>query len=91
MALLQLPNTFADESDVLWVCSALNCLEMKAWDLPPHFGAWCPGRAGNNPAYVSFFGNQFHEIPGVAVNIAIWARARAEWARDQLAILGAGL
>jgi hypothetical protein len=53
---------------------------MAAHDLPPHFGAWCEGKLGNNPAYVSFLPNALHKVPGVAVNTAFWAMRRASWA-----------
>ena len=61
---------------------------MAPHDLPPHFGAWCPGRLGNNPSYVTFLPNALHSAPGIAVNTAFWAMNRAQWANAMLASLG---
>jgi hypothetical protein len=63
-------------------------MEMAAHDLPPHFGAWCPGRLGNNPAYVTFLPNAMHSVGDIAVNAAFWALNRAEYANSMLASLG---
>jgi hypothetical protein len=59
--LLQMPHRLADERRLQQVCLQLNTMEMAAHDLPPHFGAWCEGGLGNNPAYVSFFPNALYE------------------------------
>lgn len=87
-ALLQMPHRIAEEDDLVRISATLNTLEMEAKDLPPHFGAWCPSTNGRTLAYVSFFGNPFHEVAGIATNIAIWAKCRADWANTQLAALG---
>jgi hypothetical protein len=39
-----------------------------------------------NPAYVSFLPNALHDAaPGITVNMALWASARAQWANITLA------
>ncbi len=86
--LLELPQQFPDEEKLQSICARLNTLEMAAQDLPPHFGAWCPGKLGTNPAYVSFFPNALHAVNGLAVNASFWALNRAQWAQAQLASLG---
>ena len=86
--LLQMPHRLRDERRLGQVCLQLNNMEMAAHDLPPHFGAWCPGKLGNNPAYLSFLPNPLHSASGIAVNVSIWAMARAQWANAMLASLG---
>ena len=86
--LLQLPHQVSDEESLQKICMQLNKLEMAADDLPPHFGAWCPGKNGNNPSYISFLPNGLHSAPGIAVNTAIWAMNRAKWANGKLAAMG---
>lgn len=88
LCLLQMPHQFDDQQPLHRVCAQLNRMEMAAQDLPPHFGAWCRGRLGNNLAYVSFLPNALHEVPGVALNFAIWAMHRAQWADAKLAAMG---
>jgi hypothetical protein len=63
-------------------------MEMAEDDLVPHFGAWCVGKLGNNPAYVSFLPNVLHRVSGIAVNNAVWAMNRAIWANEKLASMG---
>ena len=86
--LLQLPHQVADAGRLGQVCLQLNRMEMAAHDLPPHFGAWCPGRLGNNPAYVTFLPNSMRDISGVAVNLGFWAMNRAQWASAMLPAMG---
>lgn len=86
--LLQMPHRVANEVRLQRLCLQLNQMEMAPHDLPPHFGAWCPGRLGNNPAYVTFLPNALHSAPGIAVNTAFWAMNRAQWANAMLASLG---
>ena len=86
--LLQLPHQLPGPRQVQELCEALNLLEMDAVDLPPHFGAWCPGRMGTNLAYVSFLPNALHAVPNIATNAAIWGMHRAKWASEQLADMG---
>lgn len=87
--LLQMPHRVVDEDRLAKICLRLNQMEMAAHDLPPHFGAWCPGRLGNNPAYVSFLPNALYAASGIAVNAAFWAMNRAQWANAMLASMGA--
>ena len=86
--LLQMPHQVEDEGRLAKLCLQLNRMEMAPHDLPPHFGAWCTGRLGNNPAYVSFLPNALYAASGVAVNSAFWAMNRAQWANAMLASLG---
>ena len=85
--LLQLPHQIRDERRLASICAQLNGMEMAAHDLPPHFGAWCKGKLGSNPAYVSFFPNALHSTSGIAVNAAFWALNRAQWAHAMLAAM----
>ena len=86
--ILQMTHEFSSAERLQEVCALLNTLEMAAHDLVPHFGAWCKGQRGNNPAYVSFYPNILHSLaPGIAVNAAIWAMGRTEWANAVLASL----
>ena len=84
-SLLQMPHAFDDHEQLLQACEQMNGLEMAPVGLPPHFGAWCPGRSGINPAYISFYPNALHSVDGLDVNAAIWAMNRAEWANEILA------
>jgi hypothetical protein len=86
--LLELPHRMVDESRIDPILNQLNQMEMAPHDLPPHFGAWCPGNLDNNPAYVAFFPNVMHGVEGIAVNASIWALHRAEWADATLTSLG---
>ena len=86
--LLQMPHQIADERRLQQICVQLNNMEMAAHDLPPHFGAWCKGKLGNNLAYVSFFPNALHTASGIAVNAGFWAMNRAQWANVMLASMG---
>lgn len=75
--MLQLPHRV---EDLARVCNTLNAREMAAADQPPHFGAWCAGSLGDNPAYVMFLPNALRLVQGVAINVAFWAVHRAYWA-----------
>ncbi|MBC7548723.1 MAG: hypothetical protein H7224_08820 [Polaromonas sp.] len=86
--ILQMPHQMDDQKRLQRVCMQLNNMEMAAHDLPPHFGAWCPGNLGNNPAYIGFYPNSMCAVEGVAVNSAFWAMRRAEWANAILPALG---
>jgi hypothetical protein len=81
-----MPHQMQDQKRLQRVCVQLNNMEMAARDLPPHFGAWCEGKLGNNPAYVSFFPNALYSASGIAVNAAFWALNRAQWANAMLAV-----
>lgn len=86
--LLQMPHQLKNETRLDEVLLQLNRMEMAPHDVPPHFGAWCRGRLGNNPAYVSFLPNALHAATGIAVNVSFWAFNRAQWANAMLASLG---
>ena len=87
--LLQLPHQIEDEATLHRVIGELNRLELAPHDLPPHFGAWCQGKLGNNPAYVCFLPNALHGATGIALNVSIWAFHRAHWADAMIVALGA--
>jgi len=82
--LLQFPQRFEGEDKLNMACNLLNQIEMTDEDMPPHFGAWCPGRAGNIAAYVSFLPNALHRVNGIAINVAVWAMNRAALANALL-------
>ncbi len=86
--LLQLPHRIDDERRLREVCCRLNAREMAPNDLPPHFGAWYPGRRGNNLGYVCFLPNALHSVQGIALNVAVSAMHRARWAGAMLPALG---
>jgi len=44
--LLQMPHVVAEAERLHRICAQLNAMEMALHDLPPHFGAWCPGQVG---------------------------------------------
>ena len=88
LCLLQMPHQVPDEDRLAKVCLQLNQMEMAVHDLPPHFGARCTGRLGNNPANVTFLPNALHSASSIAVNAAFWAMTRAQWANAMLASLG---
>jgi len=79
---LEIPYLFRNDQRLREVCEQLNNMEMAAGDLPPHFGAWCEGSAGHNPAYISFFPNALHRVSGIALNAAYWAANRTQWANQ---------
>jgi hypothetical protein len=85
---LQMPHRVEDENRLKTICLQLNKMEMAAHDLTPHFGAWCPGKLGNNIAYVSFYPNALYSATGIGINVAFWALNRAQWANAMLASLG---
>ncbi|MBT6363736.1 MAG: hypothetical protein HOJ67_16155 [Rhodospirillaceae bacterium] len=86
--LLQLPHQIPDDAKLDHILNQLNQMEMEPHDLPPHIGAWCRGKIGNNPAYVAFLPNALHSANGIAMNISIWAFHRAQWADAMLATFG---
>jgi hypothetical protein len=89
LCLLQLPHQIDDEVKLDQAIAELNRMEMALHDLPPHFGAWCRGNLGNNPAYVSFLPNALHATNGIALNASAWAFHRAHSADAMLVALGA--
>jgi hypothetical protein len=90
LCLLQLPASASSDEELAHTLEALNRREMEDEDGPPHFGAWCEGRGGGNPAYVSFLPNAMHETRGIALNMACWAVFRARRAQAWLASRGFG-
>jgi hypothetical protein len=89
--LLEMPHQASDADQLGMIVQQLNAREMLPLDLPPHFGAWCAGSLGNNPAYVTFLPNHLHDKQGIAVNVSFWAMARAQWANAMLASLALGV
>jgi hypothetical protein len=85
--ILQMPHQVKDEKKLAELTMRLNRMEWAPQDLTPHFGAWCRGRVGKNPAYVSFLPNALYSIEGIATNVSIWAFYRARWANAVLASL----
>ena len=81
---IEMPHRYADLATLASVCGRLNMLEMTTMNQPPHFGAWCEGRLGGNPAYVTFLPNVLHGVNRIALNEAIWALSRAIWAQSQI-------
>jgi hypothetical protein len=86
--LLNMPHQISDPDRLEQIVTRLNEMEMEPHDLPPHIGAWCSGTLGNNPAYVTFLPNYLHDKAGIAVNVSVWAMARAQWANAMLATYG---
>lgn len=86
--LLQLPHQIPDEAQLHQILNRLNVLEMEPNNLPPHFGAWCTGRLGHNPAYISFIPNTLHRHPSIMENLSAWAIHRAQIADATLASMG---
>ena len=82
--LLQLPFGFRDSAEATRLANLLNVREQECRDLVPHFGAWTTGADHTGLAYVSFLPNPMHDIPGRALNYAIWSRNRSEWATSVL-------
>lgn len=89
--LLQMPHQVKDEDALHQICLRLNAMEMADDVLPPHFGAWCPGRLGNNPSYISFLPNSLYKVPGIATNAAFWSMSRATLAHKALTKMGVSL
>jgi len=90
LCLLEMPQRIGVRSRLEEVLNNLNRMEMMPADLPPHFGAWCPGNLGNNLAYTSFLPNWLHSVNGLAINMSTWAMARALWANNMLRSWKAG-
>jgi hypothetical protein len=78
ICVLQLPQRYAQAQSRYAAVNLLNISEMNSPGLPPHIGAWCEGKAGDNFAYVSFLPNVLHAVPGLAIEVSRWARRRAE-------------
>jgi hypothetical protein len=78
LCILQLAHRLGDPQKRHAALNLLNASEMNSPGLPPHLGAWCEGKAGDNFAYVSFLPNLLHDVPGIATRMSHWARDRAE-------------
>jgi hypothetical protein len=78
VCVLQLPQRYAQAQSRYAAVNLLNISEMNSPGLPPHIGAWCEGKAGDNFSYVSFLPNVLHAVPGLAIEVSRWARRRAE-------------
>lgn len=87
---IEMPQRYSDAETLAEVCARLNVLEMTTIDQPPHFGAWCEGRLGGNPAYVTFLPNGLHGVSRIALNEAIWALNRAQWAHARITEFAGG-
>jgi hypothetical protein len=88
---LSLPHRVPNSEKLELILLALNKAEMAARDLAPHFGAWTMGPTEDNPVYCSFLPNVLHANVGVAMNMSVWAIARARWAHGVLASIGISL
>lgn len=87
LCMLDLPHRLCDEEHLARTLNDLNQMEMKRYDLPPHFGAWCPGDLGLNPAYAMFLPNGLHAVAGLALKVSVWGYHRAQWADGVLATM----
>lgn len=83
LCVLEFPVSFGEESSLWEALAKLNLMEMEGRDLPPHFGAWCPGNH-RNPAYVSFLPNILHGVAGLLAHVPVWASFRANIAAAAL-------
>jgi hypothetical protein len=90
LCILQLSHRIGDAPKHHAALNLLNVSEMNSPGLPPHIGAWCEGKGGDNFAYVSFLPNILHDVPGIAVQASQWARHRAEAVVNLLAAAQAG-
>jgi len=82
---LHLPLHLGGDARILATCEHLNRRDEETADLPPHFGAWCPGRFAGSVAYAAFLPSELHRTaPNIAVNVALWALVRARWASGEL-------
>jgi hypothetical protein len=87
--MLQLPQRFPQSQSRHPAVNLLNISEMSSGVLPPHIGAWCEGRFGDNFAYVSYLPNVLHALPGIAIHVSRWAQRRAETVANLLDAAGA--
>ncbi len=88
---LSLPHRVPNSEKLELILLALNKAEMAARDLAPHFGAWTMGPTEDNLVYCSFLSNVLHANAGVAMNMSVWAIARARWAHGVLTSIGISL
>jgi hypothetical protein len=90
LCILQLAHRLGDAQKRHAALNLLNVSEMHSPGLPPHLGAWCEGKGGDNFAYVSFLPNLLHDVPGLANRASFWARSRAEAVVNLLDMAKAG-
>jgi hypothetical protein len=90
LCILQLSHRLGDAQKRHAALNLLNVSEMNSPGLPPHLGAWCEGKGGDNFAYVSFLPNLLHDVPGLATRASHWARSRAEAVVNLLELAKAG-
>jgi hypothetical protein len=90
LCILQLSHRVGDAPKRHAALNLLNVSEMNSPGLPPHIGAWCEGKGGDNFAYVSFLPNILHDVPEIASQASRWARNRAEAVVNLLAVAQAG-
>ena len=90
LCMLQLPQRLADAEKRYAALNLLNVSEMNSPGLPPHIGAWCEGKAGDNFAYVSFLPNILHDVPRIPMLAAEWAKRRAKSMVNLLDAAGSG-
>jgi hypothetical protein len=90
LGILQLSHRLGDAPKRHAALNLLNVSEMNSPGLPPHIGAWCEGKGGDNFAYVSFLPNILHDVPGIATQASLWAKSRAEAVVNLLAAAQAG-
>jgi hypothetical protein len=88
--LLQMPHELPDQDHLDQTLTQLNRMEMEPRDLAPHFGAWCRGPKGHNPAYVTFLPNAL-QAKGMMLNLSLWAAVRAKRGNSMLGVLGHSL
>lgn len=85
---LDLPHRAKDLAGLDDALVVLNQLEIAPRDQPPHLGAWSRGKSGRNPAYVSFLPNSLYPLGDLAMEMSVWALARARWADEALSAMG---
>lgn len=71
-----------DLPTLLALVRELNQWELETPELPPFFGAWVVGPRA--PMFQTFVPNQLC-VPGIVMNLAVWAASRARMVREWLA------
>lgn len=77
---LNLPLSLPDEL-AHRLCAALNLLETQEFTRSCFVGSWCVGDGGI--VFMSFIPNILY-VPGMALNLALAARARTQWVAAKL-------
>jgi len=70
-----------DLPSLLRLVRELNQWELETPELPPFFGAWVVGPRA--PMFQTFVPNQLC-VPGIVVNLTVWAASRARMVREWL-------